>query len=223
MTDKLAQIGRHAPLLAVSEWVQGGPVNFDQLLGRVVLVEVFQVNCPGCFLHALPKAVELHRKYADAGLAVLGVATAFENFDKNTLENLRRLVERREVIGETFKVLSQHGQLDQGLLPYRIPFPLAMDQLTQRLGGVFEADILGFIHGRLLNFDSQPDAYRQQVIEQVRGYLESLHYRAETFERFQLKGTPSQVLVDRQGVLRASEFGAFPDLESCLIKLLQEG
>jgi len=221
MADKRAQIGQQAPLLAVSEWVQGAPVNFDQLLGRVVLVEVFQVNCPGCFFYALPAAIELHRKYTDAGLTVLGVATAFEDFDKNTLENLRRLVGHNEVIGETFNALSQHGQLVQGHLPYRIPFPLAMDQLSERQGEISGDDILGFIHGRLPNFGQQPEAYRQQVIQQVRGYLESLRYRAETFERFELKGTPSQILVDKLGVLRASEFGAFPDLESRLVALLQ--
>jgi thiol-disulfide isomerase/thioredoxin len=222
MTGKLAKIGEKAPLLAVSEWVQGAPINFDQLLGRVVLVEVFQVNCPGCFLYALPEAVELHRKYADAGVIVLGVATAFEDFDKNTLENLRRLVERNEVVGETFKALSQHGQLDQCRLPYRIPFPLAMDQLIERQDEISDTDILDFIHGRLPNFEHQPDAYRQQIAKQVRSYLESLRYRAATFECFQLKGTPSQILVDKQGVLRACEFGAFPDLESRLVKLLQE-
>ncbi|WP_024297871.1 redoxin domain-containing protein [Methylomicrobium lacus] len=222
MSAKLAQIGQQAPLLSVSEWVQGAPVNFDRLRGRVVLVEVFQVNCPGCFFYALPEAIELHRKYADAGLAVLGVATAFEDFDKNTLENLRLLVERNEVIGETFKALSQHGQLEQGRLPYRIPFPLAMDRLSERQGEISGDDILGFIHGRLPNFDQQPEAYRQQVIQQVGKYLQSLRYRAETFERFQLKGTPSQILVDKQGVLRACEFGAFPDLESRLLELLQE-
>ncbi len=45
-----AQIGQKAPQLSVSAWVQGMELNFDQLLGQVVLVEVFQVNCPGCFL-----------------------------------------------------------------------------------------------------------------------------------------------------------------------------
>lgn len=222
MTDKLAIIGKKAPLLDVSEWVQGASVNFDQLQGKVVLVEVFQVNCPGCFLYALPEAVELHRKYADAGLAVLGVATAFEDFDKNTLENLRRLAERNEVIGETLKALSQHGQLDQGRLPYRIPFPLAMDRLSERQNEISDADILEFIRGRLPDFDRQPDAYRQQIYKQVRGYLESLRYRAETFERFRLKGTPSQILVDKRGILRACEFGAFPDLENRLVELLKE-
>jgi thiol-disulfide isomerase/thioredoxin len=222
MTDKPATLGEKAPLLAVSEWVQGMPVNLDELLGRVVLVEVFQVNCPGCFLYALPEAVKLHRKYANAGLTVLGVATAFEDFDKNTLENLRGLAERNEVIGETFKALSQHGVLDRGRLPYRIPFPLAMDRLTERQDEISETEILDFIHGRLPDFDRQPDSYRQQVVKQVRSYLASLRYRAETFERFQLKGTPSQILVDREGVLRAAEFGAFPDLESRLLDLLRE-
>jgi hypothetical protein len=222
MTDKLATIGGKAPLLAVSEWVQGSPVNLGELLGRVVLVEVFQVNCPGCFLYALPEAVKLHRKYEEAGLTVLGVATAFEDFDKNTLENLRGLAERNEVIGETFKTLSQHGVLDQGRLPYRIPFPLAMDRLTERQGEISETEILDFIHGRLPDFDRQPDSYRQQVVKQVRSYLESLRYRAETFERFQLKGTPSQILVDKHGILRACQFGAFPDLENQLLELLRE-
>jgi thiol-disulfide isomerase/thioredoxin len=220
--NSLAQIGQKPPLLSISEWVQGEPVNFDSLLGRVVLVEVFQVNCPGCFLYALPEASKLHWKYTDAGLTVLGVATAFEDFDKNRLENLRLLVERNQVIGETFKALSQHGHLKQGRLPYRIPFPLAMDQLTKRLGEITEAEVFDFIHGRLPDFDRQPETYRQQVIGLVRTYLESLVYHAETFECFQLKGTPSQIVVDKQGVLRACEFGTSPDLEDRLLKLLQE-
>ena len=131
-----AQINQKAPLLSISAWVQGTEINFDQLSGQVVLVEVFQVNCPGCFLDALPQAIDLHRKYSEQGLSVLGVATAFEDFDKNNLENLTRLAEHGEVIGETLRILSQQGKLNAGCLPYRIPFPLAMDRLTQRRGKV---------------------------------------------------------------------------------------
>ena len=46
-----AQIGQKAPLLQVSNWVQGEPCVFDQLLGHVVLVEVFQG--PTCCLFNL--------------------------------------------------------------------------------------------------------------------------------------------------------------------------
>src|ERR1051326_5514338 len=83
-----ARIGDKAPNLTVSEWVQGRPTNIDKERGNVVLVEVFQVNCPGCFTHGVPQAIDMYKKYHNDGLRVLGLATAFEDFDKNTLENL---------------------------------------------------------------------------------------------------------------------------------------
>ena len=88
-----------SPSLSVSEWVQGEATSLEQLLGNVVLVEVFQVNCPGCFLYSLPAAVAIHQQYSTQGLVVLGVATAFEDFNKNTLGNLKGLLEKGEVVG----------------------------------------------------------------------------------------------------------------------------
>ena len=129
-----AQLGQKAPLLSVSDWVQGEPINFDQLSGRVVLVEVFQVNCPGCFLYSLPQAIELHRKYSDKGLSVLGVATAFEDFDKNNLKNLIRLAENGEVVGETLHLLSQQGKLTDRPPALSHPFPAGDGSLEQTSG-----------------------------------------------------------------------------------------
>jgi thiol-disulfide isomerase/thioredoxin len=216
-----AQLGKKAPLLSVSEWVQGEPVNFNQLTGRVVLVEVFQVNCPGCFLYSLPLAIDLYRKYADQGLMVLGVATAFEDFDKNTLDNLIRLVEKSEVVGETFNMLNRHGKLKEGLLPYQIPFPVAMDKLNKRQQAVTDAEIMDFIREQIPNFEHHPANYQRQIREQVQRYFQSLEYRAETFELYSLKGTPSHILVDKQGVLINATFGADPDLEGRIVNLLK--
>ena len=56
-----ARIGDRAPNLSVSEWVQGRPTNIDKESGNVVLVEVFQVNCPGCFIYGIPQAVEMYK------------------------------------------------------------------------------------------------------------------------------------------------------------------
>ncbi|MFZ2171138.1 MAG: TlpA family protein disulfide reductase [Methylococcaceae bacterium] len=218
-----AQLGQKAPLLSVSDWVQGEPLNFDQLSGRVVLVEVFQVNCPGCFLYSLPQAIELHRKYSDKGLSVLGVATAFEDFDKNNLKNLIRLAENGGVVGETLRLLSQQGKLtEDGHLSFRIPFPLAMDRLNKREGEVPEDVIAAFIKDRVPSFDQQPEPYRQKIRQQVRDYFQSLTYHAETFECFELKGTPSHILVDKKGVLRDCAFGAYPELEARVLGLLRE-
>jgi len=217
-----AQIGQKTPLLSVSTWVQGTETNFDRLLGQVVLVEVFQVNCPGCFLYALPQAVDLHRKYSEHGLTILGVATAFEDFDKNNLENLTRLIENGEVVGETLRMLSQQDKLSAGLLPYRIPFPVAMDRLNKRQGEVSDNVITKFIKDRVPNFEQRPEADQQKIRQQVQNYFQSLDYHAETFERFDLKGTPSHILVDKQGILRDCAFGDYPELEMRILGLLQE-
>lgn len=53
---------------------------FISLKGNVLFVEVFQVNCPGCFIYGIPEAVEMYKKYYKDDLMVLGVATAFEDF-----------------------------------------------------------------------------------------------------------------------------------------------
>lgn len=217
-----AKIGEKAPLFSVSEWVQGEPTNFDQLIGKVVLVEVFQVNCPGCFLYALPQAIALQQRYSSQGLTVLGIATAFEDFDKNTLENLHKLVNHGEVIGETSAMLNQHGVLKAGRLPYHIPFPLAMDKLVKQDGDLSEDIISAFIDEHIPNFRLQPLTHQEKILEQVRAYLNKLEYRAQTFETYKLKGTPSHILVDKQSILRDCAFGTHPDLEKHIQELLQQ-
>ena len=202
--------------------MQGEPANLDQLTGRVVLLEVFQVNCPGCFLYALPQAIDLHYAYYQSGLSVIGIATAFEDFDKNTLTNLSRLADKSEVIGETYRALEQEGMLTNGILPYKIPFPLAMDSLVKNEAQAREAEIRRFIEEQIPDFEKQPLLYRENIIERVRTYFEKREYRAETFELYNLKGTPSYILIDKQGVLRKCEFGDHSVLESQIQALLIE-
>ncbi len=223
MVKSKARIGELAPLFSVSDWIQGEPTNFDQLNGRVVFVEVFQVNCPGCFLYALPQAIEIYQQYFDRGLSVIGIATAFEDFDKNTLENLKLLVEKNEVVGETHLSLSQRNMLVDGrYLPYKIPFPLAMDFLVKNEGGIIEAEIAGFINEHVPDFFGQAKANQERILQQVHRYFEKLEYRPRTFDTFNLKGTPSYLLVDKKGILRSCSFGEHSDLEAQIIRLLQE-
>ena len=217
-----AIIGEKAPNFGVSEWVQGVPTNFDQEKDHIVLVEVFQVNCPGCFMHAIPEAIDIYNKYKDEGVRVLGIATAFEDFDKNTLDNLKMLVKTGEVIGETKEALSTYGQLKDGKLPFKIPFPVGMDNLTKVSGEISQEKILQFIYPQIPEFDSQPEEYKNQIIERVKSYMKSKEYSAETFEKFALQGTPSTILVDRKGILRDVSFGQAGHVEAMIQKLLKE-
>ena len=218
-----AVIGEKVPNFGVSDWVQGAPTNFDQEKDHIVLVEVFQVNCPGCFMHALPEAIEIYNKYKDDGVRVIGIATAFEDFDKNTLDNLKMLAETGEIVGETKSAFQMSGQLQEGdKLPYKIPFPLAMDNLVKTTGEISQEKIMEFIYPQIPEFDSQPEEYRNQIIQRVKDYMKSKEYSAETFEKFALRGTPSTILVDRKGVLRDVSFGQVGQAEAMIQKLLSE-
>ncbi len=216
------KVGEKAPNIKVSKWVQGLPTNFDKEKDHIVLVEVFQVNCPGCFLYGIPEAINIYNKYHSEGVTVLGVATAFEDYDKNTLENLELLLKSGEVIGETKKGLSQYGKLDDSKLSYKIPFPVAMDSLIKETGESSESRIKNFIYNQIPDFDSQPEDYRNQIIQRVKDYLKSKEYSAETFEEYSLQGTPSTIVVDRKGILRDVSFGQTGGLESMIQSLLNE-
>jgi thiol-disulfide isomerase/thioredoxin len=216
------KVGEKAPNIQVSKWVQGLPTNFDKEKDHIVLVEVFQVNCPGCFLYGIPEAINIYKKYHSEGVTVLGVATAFEDFEKNTLENLELLLKSGEVIGETKKGLSQYGKLDDSKLSYKIPFPVAMDSLIKETDDVSESRIKNFIYNQIPDFDSQPEDYRNQIIQRVKDYFKSKEYSAETFEKYSLQGTPSTIVVDRKGILRDVSFGQTGGLEPMIQSLLNE-
>ncbi|CDI05984.1 MAG: redoxin domain-containing protein [Candidatus Nitrosotenuis sp.] len=219
----MAQIGQKAPNLGVSKWVQGMPTNIDQEKDKIVVVEVFQVNCPGCFLYGIPEAINIYNKYKDQGVRVLGIATAFEDFDKNTVENLELLAKTGEVIGETKKALTQYGKIvDGNKLPYKIPFPLGMDNLVKESGAPSQEKMLAFIKSQIPEFDDQPETYRKEILARVEQYFKSKEYSAETFDKYALRGTPSAIVVDRKGILRDVSFGQMGHLEPLVQQLLNE-
>ena len=222
MEQKIAKLGEKAPLLLISDWIQGDPTDIDQLIGKVVLIEVFQVNCPGCFLYSLPQAIKLHQKYFDKGLVVLGIATAFEDFDKNTLKNLKLLVKQNKVIGETLRVLTRNNQLIDQQLSFHIPFPLAMDMITTDKKEITPNNVSLFIEQHFPDFINKNKYEKEQIQLKVLNYLQSRLSVAETFKLYNLQGTPSHIVINKKGQLKACEFGYFSDLEWLVSTLLEE-
>lgn len=208
--------------VAVDKWVQGGPVDLSDLIGSVVLIEVFQVNCPGCFLYSLPKSIDLYEKYHQQGLTVIGLATAFEDYDKNTLENLQKMVTAGEVIGETEKALSKYGILTQGKLPWKIPYPVGMDRIVAENEPITDARVFSYARSFLPDFEKLSNEQQQSVLQQVRHYLTQKTMKAETFERFALQGTPSCIAFDRKGQLKDISFGQIDYKQAMIEHLLAE-
>ncbi len=218
----VAAIGAKAPNIKVSKWVQGMDTNIDKQKDNVVLLEVFQVNCPGCFMYGIPEAIEIYKKYHKDGVMVLGLATAFEDYDKNTIENLELLLRTGEVIGETLSVLEQYGQLKGNKLPYRIPFPVAMDSIKKESANLTQSKLMDFVEAHFPDFRSYNEQYRADLIERVKNYLKTKEYSAETFEEYALRGTPSTVIIDKKGMLRHVAFGQNGFLENIVQTLLKE-
>lgn len=215
--------GSPAPELKVSEWVQGGPISLKDYQGKVVVVEVFQVNCPGCFIYGIPEAIDTYQKYKNNGVVVLGLATAFEDFDKNTLENLKLLLQESKVIGETLTTLSyQNKLLNDGKLSYNIPFPVGMDMLLKERLPIEGKRIMEFVNANVLDFELYHQKDKDQIISRVKSYLETKPYSPVTFEEYSLKGTPSTIFIDKKGILRETAFGSTGLMATTVEKLLSE-
>ena len=129
----------------VVEWFNSEPLTPEDLRGRVVLVEFFQMLCPGCVNHGIPQAQRVHRLVNAGQVAVIGIHSAFEHHD---------------VMGpEALQVF---------LAEFGVTFPVAVD----RPGEVLPA----------------------------------------TMKRWRLEGTPTTMLVDRQGRVRQTWLGKLDDL-----------
>jgi hypothetical protein len=180
-----------------SEIVQG-----DFALADLNLMLIFQVNCPGCFAYALPVALRLFEEYRGR-VKVLGLSTAFEDFDLNTLGNTIRLLDSGEVVGETQKMLERAGYKK---FPLTIPFDVAFDELMPNDLSHLEEDIDQFCRNNA-EFNAQEPEVRRTIKDQLKDYFSKKTMRAYTFDANHLNGTPTWVLFDKDKTLLYESFG----------------
>lgn len=219
-----AIINEAAPQPEIECWVQGSESSINKLAGQVILIEVIQVNCPGCFIHALPEVIRLYETYKSQGLKVFAIATAFEHFEHNTLNKLQRLLQEGRLFGDPLHQLGRAGFLENNKLPYTIPFSVAMDKLVENKTIVNSDEVNQFILSQIPDFNQGDfsETRKQSIYRQAETYLKSKTYNALTFEMYQLQGTPSSILIDKAGILRQVLFGAVNRLEADIQQLLNE-
>ncbi len=138
-----------APELVISSWFNSdtAPTLIHQR-GKVVLIYVFQMLCPGCVSHSLPQAKKVREYFSPDEVSVLGLHSVFEHHPVMNDKALKAFLQE-----------------------YRITFPVAVDAPASD-GGI-----------------------------------------PVTMKRYALQGTPSLLLIDRQGYLRVKAFGAVDDLQ----------
>ena len=82
-----ATYGALAPELETSQWLNTlEPLRLSGLKGKVIVIHVFQLLCPGCVSHGIPQASAIHELYADEEVQVIGLYTVFEHHDVMTVE-----------------------------------------------------------------------------------------------------------------------------------------
>lgn len=95
-----------APELAVSQWFNTElPLTLSRMRGKVIVIEAFQMLCPGCVSHGLPQAKAVHQQFPADSVSVIGLHCVFEHHEAMTAVAL-----------EAF------------LHEYRIPFPVGVDK-----------------------------------------------------------------------------------------------
>ena len=184
--------------LDIGEMIQGefSPKGLNLLL-------IFQLNCPGCFIYALPTFSQLYKKYNDR-LGFIALSTAFEDFGLNTQVNTELLVNESELTGETKKALLQQGHQK---LPYELPFPIGMDAL---LDSNQREELVENICSLNPNYSAW-SAYDQKLLRtRVLDYVNTQEKISLTFTANQFKGTPTIALFNDQKELIHSWFGHQP-------------
>lgn len=82
-------VGDRAPeFTAVAHWINSNPLTMESLRGKVVLIDFWTYTCINC-IRTFPFLRDWHAKYADRGLAIIGVHTPEFEFEKIT-ENVER-------------------------------------------------------------------------------------------------------------------------------------
>ena len=175
----------------------------DFVLEELNLLLVFQVNCPGCFAHAFPLANQAYDKYQSKGLNVLGLSTAFEDFEFNNQENTKLLIEEGKLVGETKRFFDSY---DIEELPYPIKFPIAFDQ--NGLGrDIYTEDDARKLCAHQAYFKNLTESEQRESIDHIFQRLTALPNSSYTFTINRLMGTPSWIIFDSELNIKHSSFG----------------
>ena len=82
-----------APEWEISEWLNGDPGSLEQNRGRVILIDFFQLWCPGCNRFSIPLFEKWQEKYAGRDdLLMVSIHTVFEGHASQSPERLKGFV-----------------------------------------------------------------------------------------------------------------------------------
>ena len=79
-------------IAGIEKWFNSKPLKISSLKDKVVLIDFWTYSCVNC-LRTLPHINELHEKYADKGLVIIGIHAPEFDFEKNQ-KNVEMAIKR---------------------------------------------------------------------------------------------------------------------------------
>ena len=179
---------------------------------------VFQVNCPGCFLYAFPVAIQIHRVFHSLGLNLFALSTAFEDFNLNTLENTRRFIQERKLIGETQAVFKR-SQLS--FTTEALEFPVLFDRFGHG-ADIFNVEDIEFMFKTHFSSQQLMPEEEKRALEQISSHFMQMTQVSYTFSLNQFPGTPTWVLFDSNLNIIEQWFGHVTDevIAECITEVM---
>ncbi len=87
-----------APEWVISEWINCGELTLAGLRGKVVIIDFFQLWCPGCNKFSGPLMEKWNRQYGDRqDIQLVGIHTVFEGHSQQTPKRLRQYVKEKNI------------------------------------------------------------------------------------------------------------------------------
>lgn len=91
-TDTLPYIAPAPPLKGITAWINSPPLTWDQLKGKVVLIDFWTYSCINC-IRTFPYLRRWYETYKDKNFIIIGVHTPEFEFEKDE-NNVKKAVQR---------------------------------------------------------------------------------------------------------------------------------
>jgi len=138
-----------APEFITTEWFNADDTTkLADYRGKVIVVEAFQMLCPGCIQHGIPLAQKIQRMFPADQVAVLGLHCVFEHHAAMTPVSLNAFLQEFQVTFPVAVDAAGEGYVPQTMEAYQLrgtPSLLIIDQKGElqahHLGQVSELQI----------------------------------------------------------------------------------
>ena len=168
------------PKLQVSQWLNAEKdLSLSDLRGKVVVIEAFQMLCPGCVAHGLPQAQAVHQAFPRDKVAVIGLHSVFEHHAAMTPVSLEAFLYEYRIAFPVGVDMAGNGALPQTMAAYEMkgtPTLILIDKQGRRRAQYFGqvSDLrLGYHIGLLLSETCENKNFEAVVTKEETGCDES--------------------------------------------------